>query len=303
MSHPLNFEYRTQQSHNDSLMNPQISPIFSHFQTRPLLASNLPETTPLSTDLGKSTIQARQGAEGWRLPDGEVLTHPQIEKISQEENSCYILKNGEITKVEAFSQATNRYYSLMPTEEAPTMLISGIPMHRIKGTTPMMDTRQKIKALGKPYGNILDTTMGLGYTAIMAAKTARSVITIEFDPAVLAICQSNPWSAGLFTHPAISRLIGDSYDLVEVFPDETFNAILHDPPTFNLAGQLYSQDLYNSFFRILKPNGRLFHYIGNPDSRTGASVGRGVVQRLKRAGFSVASKDRAFGVLAQKSAH
>jgi predicted methyltransferase len=284
-------------------MNPQITPIFSHYQTKPLLASHLPDIISLSTDLGLSTIQARHCTDGWLLATGDVLTHTQIEKISQEENSCYTLHNGEITKVEIFSPATNRYYSLMPTEEAPTMLISGIPMHRIKATTPMMDTRQKIKALGKPYGHILDTTMGLGYTAIMAAKTALSVVTIEFDPAVLTICQSNPWSAGLFTHPAISRLIGDSYDLVEIFPDETFNAILHDPPTFNLAGQLYSQDIYDSFYRILKPSGRLFHYIGNPESRTGASVGKGVVERLKRAGFSVAPKDRAFGVLAQKSTH
>jgi hypothetical protein len=69
---------------------------------------------------------------------------------------------------------------------------------------------------------------------------------------------------------------------------------------FNLAGHLYSGALYTTFHEILKSNGRLFHYIGNPDSRMGASIGRGVVKRLRRSGFSVTPKPKAFGVLAQK---
>ncbi len=220
--------------------------------------------------------------------------------INDDENGCYILENDNLRKAETFSEFTNRYYSLMPTPKAPTMLISGIPMHRIKGTTPDADTSQKIKALGKPYGRILDTTTGLGYTAIQAARTASDVVTIEFDPAVITICKINPWSRELFTNPVIEQLIGDSAELVPTFPDETFNAIIHDPPMFNLAGQLYSGALYREFFRILKPNGRLFHYIGNPDSRHGANVGRGVVERLRKAGFTVSPRAKAFGVLAQK---
>jgi uncharacterized protein len=129
----------------------------------------------------------------------------------------------------------------MPTPNAPTMLISGIPMHRIKDTTPLQDTTQKLKALGKPYGRILDTATGLGYTAIAAAHTANLVVTVEFDPAVLDICRLNPWSAELFTRPNIQPMIGDSADLVAAFHDNTFNAIIHDPPTFALAGQLYTQ--------------------------------------------------------------
>jgi predicted methyltransferase len=188
----------------------------------------------------------------------------------------------------------------MPTSKAPTMLISGIPMHRIKDTTPDEDTNQKIKALGRHEGLILDTAMGLGYTAIQAAKTARTVITIEFDPAVFQICRLNPWSQDLFNNPRIHKLIGDSAELANVFPSETISGIIHDPPMFNLAGHLYAQTLYKTFYRILKPKGRLFHYIGNPDSRSGASVGRGVVDRLQQAGFTVTPKKAAFGVLAKK---
>ena len=254
----------------------------------------------LSTDLGLSTIQVERTASGWRLPDGQTLTLAQIQIINQDKNSCFLLVNSQLKKVEAFSERTCRYYSLMPTEKSPTMLISGIPMHRIKGTTPVEDTDRKIKALGKPYGCILDTSTGLGYTAIQAAKTAEKVITVEFDPVVLKICRLNPWSRRLFTNPNIHILLGDSSFMAEIFPPKTFNVIIHDPPTFQLAGDLYAQTLYKTFHRILKEDGRMFHYIGNPDSRSGATVGRGVVTRLENAGFSVKPKGSAFGVLAKK---
>ncbi len=274
--------------------------IFSHFQTRPLAEKNAPTLIKISPDLGLSEVEITKTPNGWQFSTGEILTFSQIEKINADTNSCFQLRNQQLQKIEVFSSYTNRYYSLMPTEKAPTMLISGIPMHRIKDTTPDVDTDRKIRALQKPYGHILDTATGLGYTAIQAARTAQKVITIELDPAVIAICKANPWSRALFSNPKIQCLIGDSFNLVKIFEDGYFNAIIHDPPTLSLAGHLYSQDMYDAFYRILKNNGRMFHYIGNPESRSGASVGRGVIQRLRKAGFEVTPKGRAFGILAQK---
>jgi predicted methyltransferase len=274
--------------------------IFSHFQVAHLINEDPSPEMPLSTDLGLSTIKVKKVKSGWQLPNGETLTLAQIQVINEDKNSCFLFTNGQIRKVEAFSETTYRYYTLMPTSKAPTMLISGIPMHRIKDTNPVEDTYRKIKALGKPFGKILDTSTGLGYTAIEAAKTASTVITIEFDPVVLDICRINPWSRELFTNPKIYKVIGDSRLVVESFPDGIFNAIIHDPPTFQIAGDLYAQSLYQTFYRILKDQGRLFHYIGNPESRSGATVGRGVVERLEAVGFSVKPKGSAFGVLAKK---
>ena len=37
---------------------------------------------------------------------------------------------------------------------------------------------------------------------------------------------------------------------------------------------------------MLKQNGRMFHYIGDPESKTGARTTKGVVNRLKDAGFN-----------------
>ncbi len=285
---------------SDKFTHPQNQVILSHFQTQALVGRDVPSVMPLSTDLGLSLVQVERTSSGWRLPNGEIISFAQIQIINDDKNSCFLFVDEQLHKVEAFSEITYRYYSLMPTEKAPTMLISGIPMHRIKNTTPDKDTTQKIRALGKPYGIILDTSTGLGYTAIQAAKTADKVITVEFDPTVIDICKLNPWSRPLFTNPKIYKVIGDSAMLTEVFQDGSFNAIIHDPPTFQIAGDLYAKSLYQTFYRILKEKGRMFHYIGNPDSRSGATVGRGVVARLESVGFSVKPKVSAFGVLAKK---
>ena len=190
-----------------------VKPIFSHFQTRQFAAPQKHGPFQASIDLGMTQTTLTRVAGGYQLPDGQLLTDQHVNEINDDENGCYVLEGNLIRKVEFFSAFTNRYYSLMPTEAAPTMLISGIPMHRIKGTNPMEDTRQKLKALGRANGLVLDTTTGLGYTAILAAKTANHVITIEFDPTVIEVCRANPWSQELFTNPKIQQLIGDSAEL------------------------------------------------------------------------------------------
>jgi hypothetical protein len=180
-------------------------------------------------------------------------------------------------------------------------MISGIPMHRIQGITPDRDTLDKVRTIAPLTGRVLDTATGQGYTAIEAAKTAQQVVTIELDPAVLEIARLNPWSQPLFDNPKIEQRLGDSFDVVQEFEDESFSRILHDPPTFRLAGELYSGECYRRLFRILQRRGRLFHYIGDPNSRSGHRVTRGVVRRLREAGFSrIVRKPGSFGVVAYK---
>jgi predicted methyltransferase len=172
-------------------------------------------------------------------------------------------------------------------------------MHRIKNTDPHKDTLSKIKAVAPVSGELLDTTMGLGYTAIQAAKTATHVTTIELDPTVVEICRRNPWSQALFDNPQITRRIGHAWDVVEEFEANRFTRIIHDPPMFSLAGELYAADFYRELRRVLKDNGRLFHYIGDPQSKSGRSTTRGVTRRLREAGFRrVKPWPRAFGVVA-----
>jgi predicted methyltransferase len=181
------------------------------------------------------------------------------------------------------------------------MLISGIPMHRIKDTDPRRDTLAKIKTLKPVAGQVLDTSTGLGYTAIEAAKSAEKVITVEIDPAVLEICGINPWSHRLFEDKRIESRIGDVFEEIKHFENAAFSRVIHDPPTISLAGSLYSAEFYEQLVRVLAPGGRLFHYVGDLTSRSGGRTSRGVVQRLKDVGFRrVVSRIEAFGVVAYR---
>lgn len=277
--------------------------VLSHFQALPLLEARGADARRAQTslDLGKTAAELVIGSEAVRFPDGQTLSWSVVEQINAAANSCFLIEGGKARKIQEFSELTNRLYSLMPTEAAPTMLISGVPMHRIKGTDPGRDTLEKIRTIRPVLGTVLDTATGLGYTAIEAAKTADHVLTIELDPAALEVARFNPWSQELFSNPKITQNFGDSYDVVEALADASFTRVVHDPPAFNLAGDLYSGGIYSELYRVLQPGGRLFHYVGDPESRSGSRITRAVMRRLQEAGFKrVVRQPRAFGVVAYK---
>jgi hypothetical protein len=277
--------------------------VLSYIQAGMLLDARREGCTSLavSPDLGLITVDVSITPEYARFPDGHELTWSQTEDIYDSHSVCFALENGNLRKIQAFSQETNRFCSLMPTAGAPTLLLAGFPMHRIKGTDPYTDTKSKVKAIAPIAGRVLDTATGLGYTAIEASQAASEVITVELDPAVLSIAQDNPWSAGLFNNPRITQLIGDSAEVVPEFPDGSFTRVIHDPPTVSLAGELYSEAFYEQIYRVLRRGGRLFHYIGDLDSKLGHRVSRGAIRRLQSVGFQhIKPYPRAFGLVAHK---
>ncbi|RME50996.1 MAG: methyltransferase domain-containing protein [Caldilineae bacterium] len=280
----------------------------SHYQARPLLAARdaAQDQARTSLDLGRSQATVSLTVAGVLLPGDCILTWAQVEAVAADENSCFLcLPSGdarvELEKIQRFSERFNRVYTLYPTPGPPTMLISGIPMHRIKGADPGQDTRSKLRAVGRITGPVLDTSTGLGYTAIAAARSGHPVVTVELDPTVLDICRLNPWSEELFSLPNVEQRIGDSGEVVETLADDFFAVVIHDPPMFNLAGHLYGTAFYRGLWRVLRPGGRLYHYIGNPESRSGRNVTQGVLRRLAEAGFvQVKRRPDAFGVTARK---
>lgn len=277
--------------------------VLSHYQVKPILEARRHGAGAVTTslDLGLTEAEVFVEETGVRLPDGRVLSWSLLEEIAGSESACFLLEDEGARKIHFFSEYLNRVYALYPTPSAPTMLVSGLPMHRVKGTDPWQDTMEKIRAIAPVGGHVLDTAMGLGYTAIQAGGTAQSVTTIELDPTVVEVCRLNPWSTELFRNPRIKRLLGDAFDVVETLDEASFQRIIHDPPTFSLAGHLYSEAFYRQLYRVLRPKGRLFHYIGDLESRSGAGVARGVRQRLVSAGFRrVVDRRRAFGVVAYR---
>ena len=73
------------------------------------------------------------------------------------------------------------------------------------------------------------------------------------------------------------------------------------PPSIRIAGELYSADFYKELYRVLKDDGKLFHYLGNPYSERGIDISKGVKKRLKEAGFEgIHEEKKAMGLIAFK---
>lgn len=272
-------------------------------QATPLIAAHRrgDATATASLDLGLSTATVQLTEAGIIAPGGEGISWEDIHRVERDAPTCFALVDGAVQKIHRFSTMLSRPYTLIATAGAPTLINSGFTMHRIVDIDPWEDTQRKIRALGAPPGGaVLDTATGLGYTAI-ALSRAGPVATIEIDPLVLEIARLNPWSRDLFEHPRVEQRIGDTAALIASLPDGQYAAILHDPPTVALAGDLYGSAFYRELFRVLRRGGTLFHYVGNLSSKQGGTVARGVQRRLRAAGFNpVTARPEAFGLLARK---
>src|SRR5579884_324915 len=224
--------------------------VLSYIQAEELLRAHREgqSSVQVSPDLGLSTVTVQLTHDGVRFPGGESLSWAGIEHIGEARNVAFALEGDEAHEIRRFADTTGWVRALMPTSGAPTMLVAGLPMHRIKETDPYADTLKKVKTIAPIVGRVLDTATGLGYTAIEAAKTAEEVVTIELDPGAQEIARLNPWSQALFDNPKIEQIIGDAYEVVQAFEDESFARIIHDPPTFSLAGDLYSDAFYRQLY-------------------------------------------------------
>lgn len=210
-------------------------------------------------------------------------------------------------RVEGFSEATRRTATLLPVlaHGAPTALLGGFNMHRLKGIDPGEDTARKLGALGTARGGlrgrVLDVCTGLGYTCLGAARTPMvdEVVTIELDPLMVEMQRANPWSADLFSHDKVTRLLGDATTVVPALPDAHFSFVVHDPPANAMSGELYSLGFYSELRRVLKEGGTLYHYVGDPSSKASGKLFKGILERLREAGFANArTVQQAYGIVA-----
>ena len=244
------------------------------------------KSTEVSLDFNRTKSKVIIEDDSFIFGDGVRITEKLIEKILKDQKSCFLVKDGALVKIQMFSEQTNRYYKFVPTDSAPTIEISGIRMHVTKGMSPLEDASKKIESISPITGFVLDTCMGLGYTAILASKTAQIVITCEKDQNVIEMARINPWSKEIFDNKKISVINTSVFDEIKIFKSEMFDFIIHDPPRLSLATELYSQEFYRQIFRILKRDGRLYHYIGTPGSKNrNINLASNVSKRLKIAGF------------------
>lgn len=249
-----------------------------------------------SLDLGRGTGTATLSGDGWEWND---VRYPYPGKLK--ERTIYWWDGDAFAPV---SRYAGKLIKLVPTEwDVPTFEIDGIKMLPTAQCSPYADAERKV-ALTEPAGKtLLDTCGGLGYFSrcALAAGAAR-VLSFEKNPDVLWLRRHNPWSPDADAAACGGRLQlvhGDVAQAITALPDAAFDAALHDPPRFGIAGELYAQRFYDQLARVLRPRGRLFHYTGTPNRKTsGRDVPGEVARRLERAGF--ATERVLDGVLAVK---
>jgi hypothetical protein len=233
-----------------------------------------------SLDLARSTENIELSAEGW-IRQGQLF--PYLDNCK--DRTIYYWAEGAFEPV---SRYTTALIKLVPTQWGPpTFEIDGVKMLPTAQISPYEDAQRKV-ALIQPRGKvILDTCGGLGYFAAWCvAGGAERVLSYEKNPDVLWLRGLNPWSPAV--DDVLKLSLGDIREQIESLPDAAVDAVLHDPPRFGIAGELYSQIFYEQLARVLKPGGRLFHYTGSPNKLTsGRDVPNEVAKRLRKAGFVV----------------
>jgi predicted methyltransferase len=220
----------------------------------------------------------------------------------------YAKENKDVLKLALFD---NGFYKLRLVNGIPILEIDGLRMNLVKGfKTPLEYPGEVAKLLfqqtksGNPKqktGSCLDTCTGLGYTAIEAAKNARSVVTCEVSDAVLTLAQWNPWSQDLFENKRIELINASISNEIKKMKSNRFDTIIHDPPRFSKAGELYSFEFYVELLRVMRSGSRLFHYVGSVGKHKGRKIHQEVSARLKKAGFrNIRYKPKLQGLYAEK---
>ncbi|MDX3931624.1 MAG: MnmC family methyltransferase [Stenotrophomonas sp.] len=236
-----------------------------------------------SLDLGRSEEDVGLSADGFIF---RGQSYPWPGKVK--DRTLYYWDGEEFLPISRFSASLIK---LVPTEwGAPTFEIDGIKMLPSAKLSPFDDARRKVELIAPAGKTVLDTCGGLGYFAACCLDAGVAQIrSFEKNPDVLWLRTLNPWSPDPDAAGSGGRLQlaqGDVSEEIAALPSNSVDAILHDPPRFGIAGELYSQVFYDQLARVIRSGGKLFHYTGAPNKLTsGRDVPREVAKRLEKAGF------------------
>jgi len=245
-----------------------------------------------SLDLRRSLTSVRLDADSW-MWEGRRFTYPERCKA----RTIYHWIDDAFQAVARYSSSLVK---LVPTDWGPpTFEIDGIKMLPTARVSPYADAERKVNLI-QPRGKVvLDTCGGLGYFAAWCLQgRAAQILSYEKNPDVIWLRGLNPWSPPASAGLTLTR--ADVAQAVVALPGNSVDAVLHDPPRFGIAGELYSQTFYDHLARVLRRRGRLFHYTGAPNAiSSGRDVPKEVASRLRNAGFTV--EKNGDGLLAVKN--
>jgi len=244
-----------------------------------------------SLDLERTRVTVQVDTDGWTF---EAQRFAYLQRCK--DRTIYHWTG---TEFEPVSRYTTSLIKLVPTEwGAPTFEIDGIKMLPTARLSPYADAERKV-ALIEPRGKrVLDTCGGLGYFAAWCLQgAAEQVSSYEKNADVLWLRSLNPWSPS--ATPRLTLAHADVVKEIATLPSGSFDAALHDPPRFGIAGELYSRAVYGDLARVLRRGAFLFHYTGAPNKiATGRDLANEVSDRLRSSGFT--TEPSGDGVFAKK---
>lgn len=235
-------------------------------------------TVQCSLDLQHSTTNVELAPDGW-VWNGQRYPYPDTCK----DRTIY---HWDGLMFQPAARYSTSLIKLVPTDWGPpTFEIDGIKMLPTARISPYDDAERKVALIAPARKLILDTCGGLGYFAAWCLRgQASQVLSYEKNPDVIWLRSLNPWSPKAGNGLSLTQ--ADIAEAILMLPSQSVDAILHDPPRFGIAGELYSQNFYEQLARVIKRKGKLFHYTGTPNRLTSnREVSQEVLNRLRHAGF------------------
>lgn len=248
-------------------------------------------TVQCSLDLQHSTTSVEVAPDGWVWKE-QRYPYPDTCK----ERTIY---HWDGLTFQPAARYSTSLIKLVPTDWGPpTFEIDGIKMLPTARVSPYDDAERKVALIAPSRKLILDTCGGLGYFAAWCLRgQASQVLSYEKNADVIWLRSLNPWSPKAGNGLSLTQ--ADIAEVILTLPSQSVDAILHDPPRFGIAGELYSQNFYEQLARVIKRKGKLFHYTGTPNRLTShREVPQEVLNRLRHAGFE--ARLSGDGILAAK---
>ncbi len=255
----------------------------------------------ISLDLGLSTQSAL-------ITKSKIEFNNQTLQLSDQNLQTIINKPRKVFKVSSDEESPQAieifgesHYQLVPTRGAPTAEIDGIQMHLTSKWTPFEWAEEAMRQVIRGGERVFESCGGLGYMAIQAIRLgAKEVQSCELSEEMIWLRTQNPWSQ-IGDDLSIELTPGDAFKLSRRQEPQSYEVIIHDPPRLSMAPDLYETSFYKSLNRLLKKNGRMFHYTGHPN-RQGS--GKRFLERIRKnlldAGFKVSRNEDLQGFVTEK---
>ncbi|MGC4030024.1 MAG: MnmC family methyltransferase [Steroidobacteraceae bacterium] len=269
---------------------------------RPLLVAATGESLARARAAGAPTLRCSMDLQRSECEVGIAPTHWQWNGVDYpyparlRDRTVYCWSGDAFEPVARFDGGLIK---LVPTDWGPpTFEIDGIKMLPTAKISPLQDARTKVSWV-EPRGKaVLDCCGGLGYFAVACLEQgAARIHSFEKSDAVRWLRSVNPWSQADDARLALQA--GAVEEALPGMAPASVDAVLHDPPRFGIAGELYSLAFYEQLARVLRRGGLLFHYTGTPNRLTsGRDVPAEVKRRLEQAGFT--AQRRGDGLLARR---